>query len=440
VARVANPDGLKLQGFAAGVNNVAPAHDLPTDEFGKPMALTAAVNVDLVGPKKKPRQREGYTKQLSGRAHSPMTLAGVNTLFVVVDDALNAYDESYGLIDTIRTGVGPRLTSAEIDGDLYWSSASEMRRIRRDDMADLPFWIGSPGTPLVDAYPTGGMAAGAYRVAMTWFDADGRESGAAGLAYIELAEGQGIRVHNIPVAPEGAVRARVYVSPPNEEELYAALDLMPGVTQTLLGVNAGGDGRALETLWLQPLPPCDILRYWNNRVIAAAGNMLIWSPPYRFGLTTQDNYLRMGQRITLLEPVGAGSDAAGCWVADHKYTYWMDGSKPDAWRRVVKYDHPAVFGTSLLVKGTVLGLDTTELVAFWVAANGVFCVGLPGGQLVTPFEGRLAPVGGVQGASLFREFEGMRQLVTSYIGAGDTPNRLAIGDRAAATVTRANTP
>lgn len=434
---VSDKELVTLTGFPAGVNNIAPLEDLPRDENGTPQAAREVVNFDLVGPQKKPRMRPGYTKKLSGRFHSPATIPRTGRLFVVRDGDLIALDRQLSTLATIRAGIGDRYVSyADVNGDLYWSNGIELRRIRGDDLADTPGWVAAPGVPLVDPVPNADVALqpGTYAVALTWFDAEGRESGAAGKVAVDIGEGEGMRVHDFPAAPEGAVRMRLYVSPCNNlEELYAAADLSLSVTNYAVGANAGSDGKALETLWRYPLPPCEILRFWNGILLGAAGNLLVWSDALRFGLTTRDQYLRFGQGISLLEPIGEGSEAAGCWIADHKNTYWMAGTAPKSWRRVIRYDAPAVPGTSVRVKGTVLGLQTTDYVAFWLAKNGVFCAGMPGGELVPLTEGRLAMPEGERGASLFRESKGIRQLVTSFISRGGTG--LAIGDSVSATVT-----
>ena len=439
MAGVRDRDLIRLRGFPAGVNNVAPDSDLPVSEAtGAPTSLREAVNMDLVGPRKAPRRRDGYALKDAGSAHSPATL--VHTLFAVLDGDLLAYDRNL-TPTTIRADVGDQyLSYAEVNGDLYWSSPFEFRRIRGDDLADTPGWIGCPGTPSVEPYSTGGMAAGAYQVAMTWFDAEGRESGAAGLAVVDVAEGQGIRVYAIPSAPEGATLVRVYLSPPDGADgvLYAAVDLTPWVTQTVLSAGMVGAGKALETLWRQPLPPCSILRFWNGRLLGAAGNLLVWSDALRFGLTTHDSYMRFGQRITMLEPIGDGEGNAGVFIADHQRVYWMAGGSPKDWRRVIRYDAAAVPGTSLVVDVADLGLEGSGRAVFWLATDGVFCAGLPGGQVVPLTAGRLALPDGEQGASLFREHNGLRQLVTSFLSAGG--NGLAVTDRASATVTRYSTP
>lgn len=437
MAGVRDRELIRLRGFPAGVNNVAPNSALPVDpETGAQIALRAGVNVDLVGPRKSPRLREGYLQSLAGRAHSPAVLH--NTLFVVVDGDMLAIDQNMQAT-THRVGVGHLYASyAEVNGDLYWSTPTEMRRIRGYDLADTPLWPANPGAPAVEPYGTGGMAAGAYRVAMTWFDAEGRESGASGVAVADIAEGQGVRVFNIPTPPEGAAKARIYISPPDGEELYAALDILPAVTQTVLGAGAGQDGKAIETLWRQPLPPCSILRFWNGRLLGASGNLLVWSDALRFGLTTHDNYMRFGQRITMLEPLADGEGNAGVFIADHARVYWMAGTNPKDWRRVIRYDASVVPGTSLIVDAGDVGLSGTGRVAFWLSTNGVFCAGLPGGEVRPLTDGRLALPDGEQGASLYREHNGLRQLVTSYLTSNG--NGLAMRDRASATVTRISTP
>lgn len=435
MAKPRNPDGYRLRGFPRGVNNVAPPTDIPNDEFGNPMALAEAVNVDFVGPSKRPRRREGYTRIVEGRCHSPVEYE--HELLVVVDGNLERRTRGGSFVATIRPDVGDRhISYADVHGDMYWSNGVEFRCVRDDQ--DVPGWIDCPGTPNVEAHPSGGMAAGEYRVAMTWLDSEGRESGAVGIALVEIAEGQGIRVFDIPAAPEGAAVARVYASTANGDELYAAIDMYPSVTQTLISVGMVDAGRVLETLWRQPMPPCNILRFWNGRLLGAATNLLVWSDALRFGLTTHDNYIRFGEGITLLEPVGDGGEGSGVWLADHKRTYWMSGANPKDWNRVIKSDTAAVPGTSLVVDGSDIGLDVKGRVAVWVSSDGVFTAGLPGGQLVDLTRDTLAMPEGEYGAMMLRSRNGLTQLVASYITTGANP--LAVTDTASATVIRRSTP
>jgi hypothetical protein len=64
----------------------------------------------------------------------------------------------------------------------------------------------------------------------------------------------------------------------------------------------------------------------------------------------------------------------------------------------------------------------------------VACLGLPGGQVVPLRERQVVAPAAERGASLFRERDGMRQVITALQGA--TPQGIAIGDRASSRVYR----
>ena len=432
--RSRSADANRVPGFPAGVNNVAPDFDPPKDELGRVTALREAVNVDLVGPQKKVRRRAGRTAIAAGRAHSPKTTPDGKHLLVVIDGDLRAYGTDRQLRATVRASVGPnRLTYAKVNDDTIWSGNGLLRRVRSSDLADLPAWVDCPGIPQVAAISGGNMAPGEYRVGMTWLDANGTESGCAGLVLIDLAEGECLQITGIPAAPEGAEWARVYVSSPNEAECYATADLLTSVTNTI--ITSVGDGVTLKTLSMQTFPPCNILRFWNTRLIGADGNLIVWSEPLRYGLVANDNYVRAGERVTLLEPIGDGTGGGGIYVADHKNTYWYSGDDPKKWRRVIKLEVPAVYGASMVTKGKHVGLQTDDPVVVWLGADGVFYAGTAAGEVTSLTEGRLAIPAGDEGAMMFREFKGIQQMIASYMKKGASSG-FAFGDRAAATVTR----
>lgn len=431
------PDaGLKtLPGFPQGVNNVAKRTALPRDDKGMVVALRGAKNMDLVGVDKQPRLRAGYSRVVSGRTHSPAQFLSAvgKVLLAAVNGDLKAYDTGLSVIGTVRAAIGQRyLSYAQVNDDLCWSNGEQIRRVRGEDLADGPLWPEAPGTPNATALTGYALDAGTYRLALTWLDAEGRESAASGLVEVDVAANGGIQVNQFPSNPEGAAKKRLYLSPPNGEELYAVGDYATGVSNTVIGQKA--TGRALETAFMRVLPPCQTLRYWNGRLLGASGNLLVWSEALRYGLMRSDNYLKFGAEITLLEPVGHGDEQnSGIYIADQRYTYWCAGGTPSNWRKVIRYDHPAVPGTSIIVKGRDVGLENNEPVAFWLAKNGVFMAGEAGGTVHALTEGRLAAPYGTVGASVFREYEGLRQIVTSFIHSGT--NRLGITDHASAVVT-----
>lgn len=431
MAGVRDKDLITQRGFPAGVDNVSPDQALPRDDNGSPLAARALVNLDLVDGK--PRTRPGRTRLAEGDWHSPGKLKG-RAMVAVKDGDLVQFDRDGNVVKTLRAGVGPAPVSyAEVAGDLWWSNSTLIRRLRRADLADLPIGPVALGAPNAEPYPTGGMAPGEYVVAATWLDDEGRESGAWGAIEVQVAAGQGIRVFDIPPC-EGAAVCRLYVSPPNGSELYAAKEVAAGTTNTLLtAANVREAGRALETLWHQPFPACTDLQTFNARLFGVQGkNQLVWSPAMRPALHHGDDYLREGMELTLFRPL----ENAGIWLANHKATYWIEGIEPKrGWKRVIKFDAAAVRGVSVVVPGNIVGLETTAPCAVWVSADGVFCAGLPDGTLVRLTDRRLVMPAGESGTMFLREHDGLRQLVASYqVRQGNAG--LAFTEKVTATVTR----
>ena len=178
------------QAFPAGLNNVAAETDVPST------ALRDAVNVDLTEAGKI-RRRRGYVQRIDGSAHSLFPTAS-GYLLAVVDGDLVAYDPDWG-DKSIRSGVGDRpISFAEIAGSIYWSNGDIIRRVT-GALADAPLWPECPGQPTVAAYASGGLSAGDYQVAITYTDADGRESGSSMAVEVTLTAGQGIQLTNIPL-------------------------------------------------------------------------------------------------------------------------------------------------------------------------------------------------------------------------------------------------
>lgn len=431
MAGTSDKELIRQGGFPGGLNTRASDTEGPLNENGQPTSLREAVNVSL-SRAGAPMRRPGQIQRVPGRAHS--LFASAHRLFAVVDGELRSYlqgPDGSLTMDAVLATPGDRFcTFASDDFSVWWSNGVTGGRID-EDLAAHPFWIDTPD-PVVLAVGTGALAAGRYEVSVTAVDADGRESGASGAVGATVPTGGGLIV-TLPAPPAGTVRWRLYVTPPDGEVLYQQAELAPGTTTTAVG-NLTPSAK-LETQWLHPLAPVQCLRYGHSRLFGLAGNVLIWSEPYRLGLMAPDNHVVLGSEATLLEPVGDGAEGAGVWVADHKRTYFMSGADPENWQQQARYPHAAVPGTSCTVPGSYFGLETSGVVAFWMARNGIPCIGLPGGQLLPLREDALAlPVDAERGATGLMLFEGIHQLLTSTFGA--SANLAAASDSADATVKR----
>lgn len=421
----------RFDGFPAGVNNRAAIENPPRDEDGNVLAARSAVNVDF-DASGQARMRRGRVTRAAGAHHSLHSTGSY--LLAMAGADLVAYDDpgdGLELAQTLIAGLGDRYVSyCGDDYSTWWSNGLANGRI--DEALGLhPFWPDTPAAVAATVSAAGGLAAGSYEVSVTVLDADGRESGASAPAVVQLAAGQGISV-NLPEPPEGSTRWRVYRSTPDGEQQYRAAELPIAATTVELGTTTLG--AALETAWLFPMPACQVIRYGHGRILGLQADALLWSVPYRAGLMHDDNVLGL-RGATLLEPVGEGGEGAGWYLADEKRTYWMAGADPKDWSQVIKVPHAAVPGTSVVVPGDKLGLDTSALCAFWLGRNGTFYAGLPGGTVRPIRASDLAlPVDAERGAVGYFEFEGIQQLFTTILAGG--ANRAAMGDDAAATVRR----
>lgn len=423
-----------LQGIGpwpAGINNLAKEGRLPTDENRRVVALREADNIDL--------DRAGYAARRGGTArffdgalsHSLWSHDELPFGLFVDDGELQAVDPD-GSVTALGVAMGGLPVSYELFGDrvLFCNRLARgmvgLNLQPYDWAAEQP--AGQPHAAPVDGF---GLNPGQYQVAITFTDVLGRESGQSLAAVVvDVAEGQGVELTQIPV-PQSADTAlvNVYLTDANDQGLRLHSSHPPGTTATLLGAPARG--RAVMTQFLEPLPAGQFVALLNGRQFVADGRYLRWSPAMRYGLTNPaEQAIRFNADIELLAPVGRGTEGAGLYVAAGKRTYWHGGADPANWNQAIAFGHGAVPGSLVVVTGDVLGFDTAAPVAFWLARNGQFVVGLPGGQVMPLKRDTFVANNADRAAVLLREQGGIRQIITALRGA--RPNGFAVSDHAVA--------
>jgi hypothetical protein len=418
---------VNIGGFA-GIDNIS------AEDALRPGAARELVNVDLRDGVK-PHRRGGYVNRLAcDYAHSVASAS--EAMFAVVDGTLSALarqGEALVVTHAIRAGMGERpVHYAEINGETYWVNGAEFRRIRAGSLADTPGWIDCIAQPSVAvSASSGGLAAGDYQVVQTFVDASGRESGAVDAVVVTVPEGGGLLVEAAG-APADAVTARFYVSPRNGDVLYHARDVLLPHPPVLIGAGVS-KRKPLETQFLMPLPAGQILAAWGARLWSAVDDLLFFGVALRYGLCQYDSAFRFGGRITMVQPTGDKA-SSGLFVGAGRRTHFLSGP-PEACERDTVYPHGVREGSGRTVPGTLFGLDYAGPVAFWVATNGVCCVGLPSGQVLPLTEGQVVIPGAERMAVLVRERGGLQQIVMALQGQ-ITGNSLAMGDAAETTVRR----
>lgn len=415
--------------WPSGINNLADEGALPRG------ALREAVNVDL-SPQGRPRRRPGYQSAYTGTlVHSAWSNPLLGSLALFVDDGQLMALRLGGTADSLGVTVGNApLSFALIADRVYFSNRFTSGMLTLDLEAHAWSPEQPDGQPTLAAVTGYSLDVGLYQLAVTFVDKLGRESGSSLAAAVQVEQGGGITLDAIP-QPQDLAQAQaihVYLTGPNDAALKLS-DVLPiGVTDLVIGQAA--HGRNLATQLLLPLPAGHIVRGHNGRQFVAVDDEILWSEPMRYGLYNPvSNRLRgLPGRVQMMEPVGDGSAGAGVYVASGERTVFLAGADPASYTRVPVRSTGAVPGTSIRVPGTAMGLQTSDDVLVWLAQDGIYCIGLPGGQVVALKEGEAVTDGADSGATLFRKEAGAQRLITTL--RGPRPQALAVRDAAIAHV------
>lgn len=164
-------------------------------------------------------------------------------------------------------------------------------------------------------------------------------------------------------------------------------------------------GAICTTLLLQPLPAGDILAFLNGRLFSAAGPVLSFSEPFLLNLYNPGrNFIVFPAPITMVEPC-----QNGVYVSADQ-TYWIAGD-PNAAELNPVLPYRAVRGTS--------GPVPNENSCYWLSERGIV-VGTQTGEVRNLQQGVIATGGADSGAGLFREQNGIKQIITPVSGPQDS--------------------
>lgn len=391
-----------------GMNNTTPENEPPTDERGVPRSVRDAVNVDFTDAGKfRRRGGHGLEVPLPG-AHSLFADDDFPFLMVRDGNALYALDQALEP-ELVLDGLGDGETSyCELNGELLWTI--EGRACGRLDslLNNRPIAVPTPDTPRLAQGSGGGLAAGAYRVQLTFVDAHGEHGGASEPAAIVLPENGAITV-TLPPRPASVDGTRVWVTPADGKVPLHAASVAASVDSVL--VEAGPRGDALDLQDLQPLPPGQLVREINGIVLMAQDSFLLYGSAMRPRLHHPDHFVPFKARIDMLQVVGE-ADAAGVYVAAGKRVYYLAGATPKQFSVRMVRTAGAVPGTGLSVSAETVGVEAPGVVAYWMGSDGTPCLGLPGGT-VRPLAKGVAMTRFDRGASLLREANGLTQLLTA---------------------------
>lgn len=417
--------------WAGGMNNVDDVHELGATQT-TPAFLREAVNVDM-DRAGKARRRKGYTRIAGGKCHSVFGDQALPFGLVVQDGQLSYFDRSGEppVAITPLDAAAP-VSYALFNGAVYFGNGLTNGIVLPTDPPSLhPWGVPTPPTqPVLETFTYGGFAAGRYQVAITWVSVTGEESGAMLAGQIDVPEGSGILLDQIPQPQDASITlVRVYVSPANGDAMYA-LALVPVGTTTYYLRNAL-PGRMLETMGLDQMPAGSIVRAYKGRLYVAVGNRIYYSDPLRYGLTSvKNNYLQFPSTVTMIEAVDDG-----LYVGDEQRTVHLAGTDPKTFTQSIVDLFGAVPGASGMMSAADLDNEQYQgPIAVWWNTNGNLCKGTVSGAVGYLTRGRLSLPRYERGCVLFREIDGNKQILSAM----KNPESVSFGayDSAVATVIR----
>lgn len=348
------------------------------------------------------RRREGSVKTLAGGdCHSFWADAGVGFMVDGVDllrITLEAGEPTQVVIAQVTPGL--QMSYAKPVNDVYLSNG--VQRFRTDSQGQVSEW-GVPvpqRTPSTNVTSAGQLMKGRYQLVVSHLSADGEEGGTTFPLQVSLGSTGAIELTDIPQLPGHSTL--IYCTS-CDGDIFYKVGATTGSSFVIASTNEYGQ-RPIGLLMNQT-PPGNIVRQLNGRLLVAAGNILFYSEPYNFGLyNPARNYIPFPAPITMVEPCQNG------FFVSADQTYWVDGEISEADLNPV-LPYKAIAGTSAVVPN--------QNAVWWMSERGAV-LGTQDGQVQNLQEKNVAVDPGVVGASLFREQDGMKQMISTMFGPQST--------------------
>jgi hypothetical protein len=390
---------IPLGNIAAGVNNRLQPEELAyTTAQGAPATfLQAAENIDL-SKSGRAKRRKGQIRRATGLSHS-----------IWCDGGRIGYAVNQGNLQSMTAEGDGSLTAATIvagmpnfplsysrggDGAVYWTNRVSIRRIAAgavDAGGDTPLAVEAPQLVPAVVIGSGALRAGLYLLAVTLLDGDGRESTASQVLQVELPENSSVTLSSLDPL-------QVYMSGCNGD--IPTLQGVIGDTGSLTIAVRNENGRRCATLNKSIMPPGQIVRHFAGRMWVAAGNILYRSDPYNYGMFSADGYLPFPANIDLMEVV------ENVMYVAHSLTQYFGMDLATGLQDALPYG--AIPGTGYQ--------SPKDKLMYWQTPRGL--VAADGQGTVKNLQEDVLAMGPASsGATLFREKDGLRQVITTRQGA-----------------------
>lgn len=311
------------------------------------------------------------------------------------------YRNVSGIATNVGTIAGPKSPMSYIDAEdkVYFSNPYQSGCLNLSTNTVALWGIAVPPGPML-LTGDGGLPAGTYHITMTNVT-NGELSGNGAITKITLTTEGGIQILN---RPSGAL---VWVTDSDEGIFY-----LVGETNRIVDIPTV---EPLPSFLCSPPPLMENLCYAFGRIWGSVGTEVYYSEPFELGwFKTTSNKFSFDSPVTVIAKV-----PSGLFIGMADKTRFLAGTEPD---QMTQSDAGAgsVKGTltycnNLPDLGSVLGTPEKGFVdvPVWLMEDGIVA-GNASGKVYNLTKNKIAMSIPSQGASLYRNLEGVFQVLTSF--------------------------
>lgn len=397
-----------------------------TPERFAPGELATASDVDIDNSGRL-LSRQGFTEINSTACHS---LYSDQTRSLIMQGAvLRLINPDLSLTTLTTLSNTSPVSYMTVNGVTYFSNGVDTGRIQGSTA--LPWGIDPPiGQPAASAV-SGSLQPGTYLYALTFTRAGGFESGTGVAGVIDLPTGGGIQFTGVEVSTNPEVSGKIlYLSTPNGETLYRAMELTNGATTAVYRNPAEQLTIPLATQFVTPPPAGTMVREYNGTAYVVVGNTIYYSDAYDFESFRMDKqFLQLPTDVSMFECVNGGVYLGTLDTSDKETgaIWYLSGERPDTFRWMKLYDYGVIPGTAVKTEAAYFQPPSpndpvwSRPAVVWATRHGA-CVGYDNGQATNITETRYSFPSAQGGAGMVRQTKGFAQYIAVLRGAGTAHN------------------
>lgn len=385
-----------------GVNNKLPGDKLRvprTASGGGGAFVRDAVNADLTAAGSFQR-RPGSTLVLAGNRCRSLWAAGDAGYFADGNRLLRF--DGIGTVQVGALSAADALVSfTQTPRGVVWSDASQLCLI--GGASSRPLAVPAPNPePAVAAGSGGSLPQGSYLVAFANLNSAGERSALTPFNVVAVPANGAI---DLTFAAGRTLDIQVFVSAVDGSQLYSEAIVAAAATSARL-VLVTSQGSPVTDELEAAMPPGSIVREYRGRLLTAYGNTLFYSNPYDYGTyRPATGYVLLDAPVTLCEP-----DEDGVYIATALKTWFCRGAD------FASADLQLIAPFGAIPNTAVAEPNTLNLL--WSTPRGA--ARAANGALVLVQDANVAFSQASNGAALFREENGLSQLISVLTGVVPT--------------------